>query len=116
MGEINIRQIRITENSKDIVLIAQQINEIIGYIHGRPYGSFYTDSLINILGFVVKEEYTNIGVGKALIKKLECLAKENGYCGVRLASEFRRPNGHRFYQIYRYINNKKEKNFIMLFD
>jgi len=69
----------ITQNTKDIVLVAQHDNEVIGYIHGSPYELLYSDSLINILGFVIKEKYRNIGVGNILINSLERWAKENGY-------------------------------------
>lgn len=106
----------ITENTKDIILVAQQDNEVIGYIHGSPYELLYSDSLINILGFVVKEKYRNTGVGNVLINNLECWAKENGYSGVRLVSGFDRLNAHRFYQKHGYVNRKDQKNFIKIFD
>ncbi|GMG97011.1 GNAT family N-acetyltransferase [Tepidimicrobium xylanilyticum] len=144
MGQINVRQIKITDyydiyllnqelgyfypmekvkerieyitqNTKDIILVAQQDNEVIGYIHGSPYELLYSDSLINILGFVVKEKYRNIGVGNMLINNLECWAKENGYSGVRLVSGFDRLNAHRFYEKHGYVNRKDQKNFIKIF-
>ena len=106
----------ITENTKDIILVAEQFDEVIGYIHGSSYELLYSDSLINILGFVVKEKYSNTGVGKILIENLECWAKENGYCGVRLVSGFDRINAHKFYQRHGYTDRKDQKNFIKIFD
>ena len=145
MEEINVRRIRITDyndiyllnqelgylyaiekvqerikyiidNTKDIILVAQQNDEVIGYIHGSPYELLYSDSLINILGFVVKEKFRHIGTGNVLIGKLECFAKENGYSGIRLVSGFDRLNAHRFYEKHGYINRKNQKNFIKTFD
>jgi GNAT superfamily N-acetyltransferase len=106
----------ITENTKDIILVALQGNEVIGYIHGSPYELLYSDSLINILGFVVKEKFRNAGVGNLLINKLEYWARDNGYSGVRLASGFNRLDAHRFYEKHGYINRKDQKNFIKIFD
>lgn len=82
--KVKERIIYITENTKDIILIAEQCNKIIGYIHRSPYELLYSDSLINILGFVVKENFRSTGVGNKLINALECLAKKNRYTGIKL--------------------------------
>ena len=106
----------ITENTKDIILVAEQNNEVIGFIHGSPYELLYSDSLMNVLGFVVKEKYRNIGVGKLLIGKFEWYAKENGYSGIRLVSGFDRLIAHKFYEKHGYTNRKDQKNFIKKFE
>ncbi len=104
----------ITENTKDIILVAEQDNGVIGYIHGSPYETLYFDSLINILGFVVKKDFRNLGVGNELINNLEAWTKENGYSGLRLVSGSDRLSAHRFYKNHGYINKKDQKNFIKL--
>lgn len=105
----------IIENKKDIILVAYINNNIIGYIHGSEYELLYSDSLINILGFVVKESYRKNGVGKALIDKLEEIAIEKKYSGIRLVSGIDREDAHRFYERNGYIYRKEQKNFIKLF-
>lgn len=102
----------ITENTKDVILVVEKDNEVIGYIHGSPYELLYNDSLINILGFVVKGDYRNTGVGNELINSLEDWAKENGYSGIRLVSGYDRTDAHRFYEKHGYSNKKNQKNFI----
>lgn len=106
----------IIENTKDIVFVAQQDNEVIGYIHGSPYELLYSDPLVKIMGFVVKEKYRNIGVGSMLINELECWTKEKGYSGITLTSRFERLNDHRFYEKHGYINIKNQKNFLKIID
>ena len=106
----------ITHNTKDIILFAQQDNDVICYIHGSPYELLYSDSLINILGFVVKEKHSNTGVGNMVVKHFESWAKEKGYRGVRLVSGFDRLSAHRFYQKHGYVNRKDQKNFVKMFD
>lgn len=105
----------IIENKKDIILVAYINNNIIGYIHGSEYELLYSDSLINILGFVVKESYRKNGVGTALIDKLEEIAIEKKYSGIRLVSGIDREDAHRFYERNGYIYRKEQKNFIKLF-
>ena len=114
--KVKERIVYITENTKDIILVAELCNEAIGYIHGSPYELLYSDSLINILGFVVKEKFRNTGVGNELINALEFWAKKNGYTGVRLSSGINRLNAHSFYQKHGYICRKEQKNFIKAFD
>ena len=104
----------IKESTKEIILVAEKDNEVIGYIHGSPYETLYFDSLINIMGFVVKKDYRNIGVGNTLINSLEYCAKENGYIGIRLVSGYERTDAHRFYEKHGYINKKDQKNFIKI--
>lgn len=105
----------IIENKKDIILVAYINNNIIGYIYGSEYELLYSDSLINILGFVVKESYRKNGVGTALIDKLEEIAIEKKYSGIRLVSGIDREDTHRFYERNGYIYRKEQKNFIKLF-
>lgn len=50
-GKIEI----ISKKTKDIVFVYEDKNGILGYIHGSPYELLFSESLINILGFVVKE-------------------------------------------------------------
>lgn len=106
----------ITENAKDIILVAEYGTEVIGYIHGSPYELLYMDLLINVLGFVVKEKYRNNGIGNELMNNLEQWAKKNGYSGIRLSTGFDRLNAHRFYQRHGFINIKKQMNFLKIFE
>lgn len=114
--KVKERIVYITKNTKDIILVAEKYNEVIGYIHGSPYELLYSDSLINILGFVVKEKFRNTGVGNELINAIECWAKKNGYTGIRLTSGINRLNAHSFYQKHGYIFKKEQKNFIKVFE
>lgn len=110
--KVKDRILYITKNTKDVVLVAEKDNEVIGYIHGSPYETLYFNSLINILGFVVKKDFRNLGVGNLLINSLENWTKENEYMGIRLVSGYERTDAHRFYEKHGYINKKDQKNFI----
>jgi predicted N-acetyltransferase YhbS len=106
----------ILKNTKDIIFVAEQGDEVIGYIHGSPYELIFADSLVNILGLVVNGKHRKLGVGGKLIEKLEGFAKENGFSGIRLVSGADRLNAHKFYETHEYVYRKNQKNFIKIFD
>jgi len=114
--EVKERIAYITENTKDIILVAQKSNEVIGFIHGSPYELLYTNPLVNIMAFAVKQAYRNIGIGSMLLKRFEELVKEEGFSGVRMVSRLDRVDAHRFYEKHGYVNRKNQKNFIKIFD
>jgi predicted N-acetyltransferase YhbS len=106
----------ILKNTKDVIFVAEQNHEVIGYIHGSPYELIYADSLVNILGLVVREQHRKLGIGGKLVEKLEVWAKENEFSGVRLVSGSDRLNAHKFYESHEYVYTKNQKNFIKIFD
>lgn len=105
----------ITRHTKDIVFVCERSGEVIGYIHGSPYELLHSDSLINVLGFVVRAAHRNQGVGGLLIESLERWAADNGYSGIKLLSHPSRVNAHRFYERRGYVFTKDQKNFIKPF-
>ncbi|WP_337589617.1 GNAT family N-acetyltransferase [Paenibacillus sp. A3] len=106
----------ITNHTKDIILVSERNNEVMGYIHGSPYYLLFSDSLLNILGFVVKEKYRNQGVGGMLIHSLEAWAETNGFSGIKLLSHPSRIHAHRFYERRGYVFTKDQKNYIKKFN
>ncbi|OPA77389.1 N-acetyltransferase [Paenibacillus selenitireducens] len=105
----------ITKETKDIVFVCEENNEVIGYIHGSPYELLFSDSLVNVLGFVVKDKYRNQGVGSMLIERLELWGRNNGFSGIKLLSHPSRTHAHRFYERRDYMFTKDQKNFIKKF-
>ena len=105
----------IIKNTRDIVLVCEYRNEVIGYIHGSPYELIDSDSLINLLYFIVKEQYRNKGVGSKLINSLEKRAKEKGFSGIKLLTHPYRVQAHRFYEGRGNIYTKDQKNYMKMF-
>lgn len=101
----------ILTNTRDIILVAEVQGKVIGYIHASPYELLFNDSLLNLLGFVVKQEHRGTGVGHKLITHLEAVANDLGYTGIRLTSGSERAEAHEFYKKHGYIFTKDQKNF-----
>jgi len=104
----------ILENTEDVILVAELGGEIVGYIHGSSYELLYSDSLMNVLGLVIKEKVRSSGIGHLLITELENIAKEKTFMGIRLVSSYNRIHAHKFYEKHGYINRKDQKNFSKL--
>ncbi|WP_018883058.1 GNAT family N-acetyltransferase [Paenibacillus massiliensis] len=102
----------ICNSTQDIIFVYEHDGEVIGYIHGSPYELLFSESLINILGFVVKENFRKLGIGSRLIERLEEWAKDNGYAGIKLLSHPSRKSAHRFYENRGYVFTKDQMNFI----
>ncbi|MCJ8011841.1 GNAT family N-acetyltransferase [Paenibacillus sp. KQZ6P-2] len=106
----------IKNKTKDMIFVCEQNNEVIGYIHGSPYELLFSDPLVNVLGFVVKQKYRNQGIGSMLIERLEQWGKDNGFSGIKLLSHPSRIQAHRLYERRGYKFTKDQKNFIKKFD
>lgn len=102
----------IIHHTNDMILVCEYNDEVIGYIHGSPYELLFSDSLVNVLGFVVKERYRNQGTGSLLIESLEQWAQSGGYSGIKLLSHPSRIQAHNFYERRGYQFTKDQKNFI----
>lgn len=105
----------ILDNTRDIILVAEINGEVVGYIHAAPYETMYFEPMMDILGFVVKEEKRSAGVGHKLITELENIVKDCGFIGIRLVSGMQRVDAHRFYENHGYISKKVQKNFSKIF-
>lgn len=100
------------QETKDIIFVYEENNEVIGYIHGSPYELLFSDSLVNVLGFVVKEKYRKQGIGGILIESLEQWGRRRGFSGIKLLSHPSRVHAHRFYERRGYQFTKDQKNYI----
>lgn len=106
----------ILKSSTNKIYVACNQEEVIGYIHGSDYECTYNDSLKNIMAFAVDPKYQGKGIGKALLHCLEDWAKQCQCCGVRLVSGFDRTSAHAFYLRCGYVERKRQKNFIKIFE
>ncbi|WP_312114278.1 GNAT family N-acetyltransferase [Brevibacillus reuszeri] len=102
----------ITKNTKDRIFVCEQNDELIGYIHGSPYELLFSESVVNVLGFVVKEAYRKQGVGSMLLAHLEQWGRSNGFSGMKLLSHPSRIQAHRLYEKSGYLFTKDQKNYM----
>lgn len=114
--QLTARQlVKVLADDDQEVFVAELDGEVIGYIHAANYDALYTGHMKNIMSLAVSTTHKRLGVGKALLARVEEWAKETGAVGVRLNSSNYRTAAHRFYEACGYEETKTQKNFRKLF-
>lgn len=86
------RIISILETGSDLITVAEDKGKVIGYIHGSPYETLYSDRLFNIVAFVVSNDYSDNLEVRKIYDVFEEKVKLNGYNGIRMTANVSREN------------------------
>lgn len=106
---------KLTEDSLHHIIIGyenEQTRKIIGFVHAELYESLYMDTGLNILGLAVDSDFQGQGIGKKLMSSIEEYALKNNISYIRLNSNIRRTEAHRFYESIGYVCDKTQKRLI----
>lgn len=110
------KQIRkLTNDNKHNIIIGfenEQTRKIIGFVHAELYESLYMDTGLNILGLAVNSNFQGQGIGKKLMSAIEDYALKNNISYIRLNSNVRRIEAHKFYESIGYVCDKTQKRLI----
>ena len=107
--------IKLTNDNKHNIIIGfenEQTRKIIGFVHAELYESLYMDTGLNILGLAVDSNFQGQGIGKKLMSAIEDYALKNNISYVRLNSNVRRIEAHKFYESIGYVCDKTQKRLI----
>ena len=94
------------------VFVADCCGKVIGFIHVQFYDVLYADTMLNVLGLAVHEDFCRNGIGSALIGIAERWALSRGAKAIRLSSGTERHEAHLFYQAIGFEESKTQKRFI----
>ena len=97
---------------KQIGFENEQTRKIVGFVHAELYESLYMDTGLNILGLAVDSNFQGQGIGKKLMSAIEDYALKNNISFIRLNSNVRRVEAHKFYEGIGYICDKTQKRLI----
>lgn len=92
--------------------MAEYRSRIVGYVHVADFKPLYFDSLANLLGLAVAEDYRRQGVASALIKQVEIWARSKNLKMIRLNSAGVRKEAHAFYKALGFDNEKEQIRFL----
>lgn len=79
------------------LLVAEEVGEVIGWVHVRGSGSIQSGPFAEVTGLVVAGTHRGTGIGGALIGAVESWASDHGYRSVRVRSRSTRKRTHDFY-------------------
>ena len=106
---------KLTNDNKHNIIIGfenEQTRKIIGFVHVELYESLYMDTGLNILGLAVDSNFQGQGIGKKLMSSIEDYALKNNISYIRLNSNVRRVEAHKFYESIGYVCDKTQKRLI----
>ena len=110
----DIIQNRLTEilkNNDNCVFVVLENEEIIGWIHGFYTRRVESNSLVEIGGLVVDENYRKRGIGKILVERINKWAESKECKKVRVRCNTVRKETHIFYEKIGFKINKEQKIF-----
>ena len=107
---------KVLHSERQTVLVAQEDNNVVGYIQIEEYETIYFGPFSNVLGLAVADSYRNKGIGAQLIKAAEEWAMQRGAMGVRINSASTRKAANKFYEKHGYENTKEQVRLIKKFN
>lgn len=102
-------------NDPAYALFVAKTDKVLGWIQiNHEPKTLLIGPRADIAALVVDENSRSLGVGKALVKRAEDWARENGITLVRVKSNTKREAAHRFYQREGYTLAKTSHMFTKL--
>ncbi len=93
------------------VFVAEVEGHVAGWVHVYACPTIESEPYAEIGGLVVDETQRDIGVGKALMAKIEEWSRRGGFSEVRLRTNMFRKDAHQFYKAIGYENFKTQLTF-----
>ena len=105
------KMIELLCSEKDKIFVAEVDGVVAGYVHANNYELLYAHPMKNVMGISVSSDYRRMGIGKALLQRVEQWAMATGAAGVRLVSGGSRIDAHSFYRSMGYGEGKPQLKF-----
>ena len=96
-----------------VAFVAIENNEVVGWIHAFKTTTIESLPFIELAGLVVDEKQRGKGIGKILIEKIKEWCKEQNVLSLRVRSNVKRKEAHRFYLNNGFKEIKEQKVFQM---
>jgi GNAT superfamily N-acetyltransferase len=81
-----------------MALGAELDGRLVGWIDASVERHLQSDDVVDIGGLVVREEARRLGIGRLLCEEVEAWTRKIGIARVRVRSQIKREDAHRFYE------------------
>lgn len=118
VDESNTRKnlLAIREKGDGNVYVATENNKPVAWMHIAKRTTLESGSMFEILGFVVDEACRGKGIGSILLEKAIDWCRERNASSLRVRSNIKRNEAHRFYTERGFTLKKEQKVFEMKLD
>ena len=110
-SQIRTRLLDLLKRDDHKILVAEVDGEIAGWVHAFVNRPLHKDTVVEIGGLVVDENYRKMGIGRRLLDVVEDWAKNQDCDQVALSSNIAREGAHIFYQAIGYQRTKTQYTF-----
>lgn len=102
----------LTNHDDHVILVAEIDQKVVGWVHGYLYRLFYAETMCEIGGMVVDENYRRKGIATKLMESIEDWSVEKECYKVSLRSGSSREKAHQFYKDIGFDFIKTQYRFI----
>lgn len=107
--ENNIKEV--LSNNDHAAFVAMMDGKVAGWVHAFKAVYLESNPFAEIGGLVVDENYRGKGIGKKLIERIKKWTLEKGVIQLRVRSNIKRKDAHRFYINNGFAEIKEQKVF-----
>lgn len=93
--KVRKRIINVLETGSDLLMIMELNGTIIGYVHGTPYNTLYTDHILNLVA-IIFSSVCDYEMQEALYDAFKHQAIKHGYCAIRFTADIHHMKIHAF--------------------
>ncbi|MGZ3768522.1 MAG: N-acetyltransferase family protein [Bdellovibrio sp.] len=110
---LNERFDELNRSGDHVLLVAELLpSKVIGLAYFKKHKSFFVGESLEVGGLVVDKAHRGLGIGKLLMSRAEDIAKNWNLQSIRLTSNIKRTEAHRFYRSLGY-EQPKTSHFFM---
>ena|SRR5690348_117211 len=113
LTEIKSNITEVVKANDHVAFIALHNERVAGWIHAFRCVLLESNPFIEIGGLVVDEQYRGKGIGKKLVEGIKEWCLENGFHDIRVRSNVKRKEAHKFYTAIGFGESKEQKVFQM---
>lgn len=102
---------RIMDDEDEFALVAEADGTVIAWISAALTYRLESPPKIEIVGLVVDEQFRNRQIGRMLVQEVVAWCKKKNIRSLRVRSNVKRSDAHRFYTNLQFRESKEQKVF-----